>query len=66
MATEINIVRGILTLILMLAFIVLVVWLYGKRHKHTFDRAARMPLEDDAPAANLSHGQQAKDKGQQS
>lgn len=62
MAIEINIVRGILTLILMLVFITLVVWLYGKRHKNTFDRAAQMPLEDDAAV----DPPQANDKGQQS
>ncbi len=62
MAPEINIVRGILTLVLMLAFITLVVWLYGKRHKHTFDQAARLPLEDDSQVEQ----QQAEGKGQQS
>ncbi len=62
MVTEINIVRGILTLVLMLSFITLVVWLYGKRHKHTFDYAAQMPLEDDPPADQ----QQAAARGQQS
>jgi cytochrome c oxidase cbb3-type subunit 4 len=50
---EINIVRGILTLVLMLSFITLVVWLYGKRHQHTYDYAAQLPLEDDQPAVTL-------------
>ena len=42
-----SIVRGILTLCLMLSFIMLVVWLYGKRNKHVYDYAARLPLEKD-------------------
>lgn len=42
-----SIVRGILTLCLMLSFITLVVWLYGKRNKHVYDYAARVPLERD-------------------
>lgn len=53
MTIEISIVRGILTLVLMLAFITLVVWLYGKRHKSAFDQAERLPLEEDElPAVN--------------
>jgi cytochrome c oxidase cbb3-type subunit IV len=51
MTIEVSIVRGILTLILMLTFITLVVWLYSKRHKNAYDYAARLPLEDDAPTA---------------
>jgi cytochrome c oxidase cbb3-type subunit IV len=66
MAIEFNIVRGILTLVLMLSFITLVVWLYGKRHKHTFDYAAQMPLEDDVPDSQSHAGQQqAAGKGGQ-
>jgi cbb3-type cytochrome oxidase subunit 3 len=52
MMIEVNIVRGILTLILMLTFITLVVRLYSKRHKGAFDYAAQLPLEEDAPVAN--------------
>jgi cbb3-type cytochrome oxidase subunit 3 len=56
MMIELNVVRGILTLILMLAFITLVVWLYGKRHQHAYDYAAQLPLEEDAPAASTTPG----------
>lgn len=60
MMIEVNIVRGILTLVLMLAFITLVVWLYGRRHRHAFDYAARLPLEEDSPpvASTSSSGSQ--------
>jgi cytochrome c oxidase cbb3-type subunit IV len=43
-----GIARGLITLILMVAFLALVAWLASSRNKHRFDAAARMPLEDDA------------------
>jgi cytochrome c oxidase cbb3-type subunit IV len=51
---EISIVRGILTVLLMLAFITLTVWLYARKHRQAYDEAARLPLEEDAvnPVAN--------------
>ncbi|MGE0114567.1 MAG: cbb3-type cytochrome oxidase subunit 3 [Steroidobacteraceae bacterium] len=54
-----NLVRGILTLILMLSFITLVVWLYSKRNKHAYDDAARLPLEEDELSGN-QHGSGSK------
>lgn len=51
-----SLVRGIITLVLMLAFITLVVWLYSKRHKHAYDYAARLPLEEDEPSGNQDGG----------
>lgn len=44
---EISIVRGILTLVLMLAFITLVVWVYARRNRHAYEEAAQLPLEED-------------------
>jgi cytochrome c oxidase cbb3-type subunit IV len=52
MMTELNVVRGILTLVLMLSFITLVVWLYSKRHQHAYDAAAQLPLEEDSSMAS--------------
>jgi cytochrome c oxidase cbb3-type subunit IV len=40
--------RGIVTLILLLAFLSLMIWIASGRNKHRFDAAARLPLEDDA------------------
>ena len=51
---EISIVRGILTLLLMIAFISLVVLLYSRKHRDVFDAAARLPLEDDTAVADQS------------
>ena len=47
---DIGTVRGLITLALLIAFVALVVYVYGKRRKATFDKLARMPLEDDPPA----------------
>lgn len=42
-----GVVRGLITLALMVAFIGLVVWLFLFRKRDDFDAAARIPLEDD-------------------
>jgi cytochrome c oxidase cbb3-type subunit 4 len=38
--------RGILTLVLMLAFLGVVVWAWSSRRKQDFEEAARLPLHD--------------------
>lgn len=46
--------RGVLTLVLMLAFLAIVVWAWSSRRKKDFEEAARLPLDDagdrDLPA----------------
>ena len=51
MSIELNVglVRGLLTLILFLAFMTLWTWAWNKNRKHDFDRMARLPLEDQDP-----------------
>lgn len=39
---------GVITLILLIAFLGLWVWAWLPRHKRVFDRMARLPLENDA------------------
>jgi cytochrome c oxidase cbb3-type subunit 4 len=46
---DIGTVRGLVTLALLVAFVTLVVYVYGKRRKATFEELGRMPLEDDPP-----------------
>jgi cbb3-type cytochrome oxidase subunit 3 len=43
----IGIVRGLITLTLMLLFIAYAVWAWSRSRKDTFDSIARMPLDDD-------------------
>lgn len=48
MSIEFNmgLVRGLLTLILFLAFMTLWAWAWNKNRKPDFDRMAHLPLED--------------------
>lgn len=52
--------RGLITLVLLLLFVALVVWLWRRGNKHRFDAAARMPLEDDAHGEGQSENQDKK------
>jgi len=44
---DINTIRGVLTIILMIAFLGLVVWAWSSKRKETFDKLSQMPLEED-------------------
>ena len=43
-----GLLRGLSTLLAMLAFVGVAAWAWGRRRKDDFDRAARSPLEEDA------------------
>ena len=43
---DIGTIRGIATLVAMLAFIGLVVWAYSKRRKADFDEMANLPFNE--------------------
>ena len=45
-ALNMGLVRGLLTLVLFLAFMTLWAWAWNKNRQAEFDRAARLPLED--------------------
>ncbi len=45
-ALNIGIVRGLLTLVLFLAFMTLWAWAWSKHRQVDFERVARLPLED--------------------
>ncbi|NLW96302.1 cbb3-type cytochrome oxidase subunit 3 [Luteimonas wenzhouensis] len=40
-------ISGIVTAVLLLAFVGGWIWAWSPKHKHDFDQAARLPLEDD-------------------
>jgi len=42
---------GIGTAVLLIAFIGLVIWAWSPRQKRRWEESARLPLEDDPPAA---------------
>jgi cytochrome c oxidase cbb3-type subunit 4 len=43
---DIGTIRGLIALVLMLAFIGLVFWAYSKRRKQDFDEMAQMPFRE--------------------
>lgn len=44
---ELNTVRGVVLVMLILAFLGLWAWAWSKNRKAEFDRASRLPLEED-------------------
>ena len=44
-----GLVRGLLTLVLFLAFMTLWAWAWNKNRQADFERIARLPLEDHVP-----------------
>ncbi|MGO2133126.1 MAG: cbb3-type cytochrome oxidase subunit 3 [Halomonas sp.] len=40
-------VRGIVVIVLIVAFVTLTIWAYSKRRKPGFDEAANLPFADD-------------------
>ena len=46
---DINDLRGLSTLFMMIAFIGVVGWAWSKKRKKTFDEAANLPFADEEP-----------------
>jgi cytochrome c oxidase cbb3-type subunit 4 len=44
---DINDLRGISTVFLMVAFLAMTIWAYSGKRKKSFDEAANLPFEDD-------------------
>ncbi len=44
---DINDLRGITTLLVMIAFLSVCVWAYSSKRKDRFDEAANLPFSDD-------------------
>jgi len=51
MSLDINTVRGLITLALLILFIWLVIWAYSKKRTATFNEAANLPFADETKAA---------------
>lgn len=49
---DINTLRGISTLVVMIAFVGIVVWVYFVKSKSDFDEAANQPFADEAVNEN--------------
>ena len=49
---EIDLFRGLVTVALLVLFIALIAWTWSRKRKDTYEKAARMPLnDDDRPAS---------------
>jgi cytochrome c oxidase cbb3-type subunit IV len=46
-----GVIRGLITLVLLLAFLGLIIWLATNQRPEVYAAAARLPLEDDDSAA---------------
>ena len=45
-------IQGIITAILLVAFLAGTAWVYSGRRREAFDAAARMPLDEQPPASD--------------
>jgi cytochrome c oxidase cbb3-type subunit 4 len=43
--------RGLFTLVLMIAFVAIVIWAWSSKRREDFAEAARLPLDDEKPSA---------------
>jgi cytochrome c oxidase cbb3-type subunit 4 len=60
-----GVLRGLLTLILMLAFIGMVIYVYSKRNRGAYEQAALLPLEDsNSSQLSPSNGDEVKQRSQ--
>ena len=44
---DINVLRGVLLVVLIIGFLGMWVWAWGKKRKEVFDEMASLPLEED-------------------
>ena len=49
---DINTLRGLSTLLLLVAFVGLVIWVYRGRNKKGFDEASKLPFADEDEMAH--------------
>lgn len=52
---DINVFRGLMSVVLLVAFLSIVFWAYSKNQKKPFDEAANLPFADE-PEDNHNQG----------
>lgn len=57
---DINILRAIVTVASFVAFVGIVLWAWSGANRERFAEAARLPFDDDAPAASSRRGGEAR------
>ncbi|WP_250658009.1 cbb3-type cytochrome oxidase subunit 3 [Alkalimarinus coralli] len=58
---DINTLRGISTILVMIAFIGICLWAYSSKRKKNFDDAANLPFEDEEIAKRTTIETEKKD-----
>lgn len=53
---DMDILRGLALVMLMIGFLGLWIWAWSKKRKPEFDQASRMPLDDDLPSMHKNNG----------
>ena len=53
---DINLIRGLATLVAFIAFISVVCWAYSNKHKADFDEAAALPFADEPQKVSRHEG----------
>ena len=48
---DFTLIQSLWSIVILVTFIGIVLWAYSSKRKTAFDEAARLPFEDDAPAA---------------
>lgn len=57
-----NIIRGALLIGLIIGFVGIWIWAWSKKRKPDFDRAARMPLEEDVPETRTTREREGEEE----
>jgi cytochrome c oxidase cbb3-type subunit 4 len=57
---DIDVFRGVVTVVLMALFIALVIWTYSRTRTDEFARLERLPLEDDSAPPEAETSQKKK------
>ena len=55
---DLGLFRGVLTVVLFLAFIGMWIWAWSSKRRSDFEQAANLPLEDELPMAENKLGAQ--------
>ena len=58
---DINTLRGIATILVMIAFISICLWAYSSKRKSGFDDAANLPFDDEEIAERTTINTEKKD-----
>jgi len=53
---DINLVRSILTVVLLVVFIGIVAWAWSGKRKQAFDAAAQLPFDEEPEPGNRQQG----------